>query len=175
MIEPNPQAIDILRVNIALNGLDRLVDLTHLGVGLSDTPAKARPHSVPKQLRRNKLLAVDETAGTLRLVPGDDLLMHRRVDFIKIDVEQMEMSVLAGLSGTIAKWRPNIFVGEVTNRNRAELEEWLQNNGYVVSRTFCRYQTSQNYMVVPVRGVVKRTCGPTFANKRDEGICRRSG
>ena len=75
--------------------------------------------------------------------------MGRRVDFIKMDVEGMEMRVLDGLTKTVAKWRPLIFI-EVENGNVDAFREWLRSTDYVTARTYRRYQANENYMVVPV-------------------------
>ena len=126
VIEPNPPAIEILRINMALNGLDRLVDLSHLGKGLYDKRAHAQG-----------------------LVPGDELLLDRRVDFIKLDVEGLEMEVLGGLAGTIAKWRPRLFIEVSDNKARA-FETWANQHDYVTVRRYRRYSVNENYMLVPV-------------------------
>jgi hypothetical protein len=39
-------------------------------------------------------------------LPGDALLLNERVDFIKLDVEGMELEILSGMSATLARWRP---------------------------------------------------------------------
>jgi hypothetical protein len=94
-------------------------------------------------------LSIAEEAGGLPMIRGDDILMQRRVDFIKIDVEGMEMAVLAGLVGTIAKWRPPMFI-EVDISNAEAFQEWIRVHGYVTARKYRRYPTNENYMVVPV-------------------------
>lgn len=148
VFEPNPAAIPILRINLALNYLERLVDISHVGVGLSDAPARARAHVPPGNLGATRMQVNDEPDG-LPLIRGDDALVGRRVDFIKMDVEGMEMRVLDGLTKTVAKWRPLIFI-EVENGNVDAFREWLRSTDYVTARTYRRYQANENYMVVPV-------------------------
>jgi FkbM family methyltransferase len=148
LFEPNPQAIPILQINLALNGLQRLVDLTHLGVGLSDVPGKARAIVPPNNLGATRL-ELSDIADGLPLIPGDAALMQRRVDFIKMDVEGMEMKVLRGLDRTIAKWRPSIFI-EVDQRNAVAFQEWARGHDYITARTYRRYPHNENYMIVPI-------------------------
>ena len=62
--------------------------------------------------------------GRLRVVPGDAILSGHRIDFLKIDVEGMEIDVLDGLKKTIAEQRPRILI-EVDNCNVAKFFEWL--------------------------------------------------
>jgi FkbM family methyltransferase len=156
VFEPNPAAIPILRINLALNHLERLVDLSHVGVGLSDAPARARAHVPPGNLGATRMQVNDEPDG-LPLIRGDDALAGRPVDFIKMDVEGMELGVLRGLTSTIAKWRPRMFI-EVENGNVATFKEWLRAAGYVAECTYRRYEANENYMIVPVEASGKCTC-----------------
>jgi FkbM family methyltransferase len=147
VIEPNPPAIAILKVNILLNGLQRLVDTSNLGVGLSDTSGKAWAYTPPANLGATQL-RIETADGPLSLIPGDVILQDRRVDFLKIDVEGMELKALAGLEQTISKWRPPMFV-EVDDENAGSFEEWLETYNYEAIRKYRRYPVNENYMVVP--------------------------
>ena len=147
IIEPNPAAITILRINVALNGLQRLVDMSHLGCGVSDGPGNAQIQTPPGNLGGTKLQP-DEKANGVTLIRGDDILVERRVDFIKMDIEGMEMRALAGLAMTISKWRPSVFV-EIDNSNTENFVVWTKTNGYEIVSKYRRYRSSENYMVVP--------------------------
>jgi len=148
IFEPNPPAIDILNINLSLNRLHFKVDSTHVGVGLSDTTGIAQAVTPLANLGATRLQPTDTDTG-ITLVVGDRVLEHRKVDFIKLDVEGMEMSVLSGLKGTIDTWRPAIFV-EVDNINAALFSKWLTDNRYSIARAFRRYPQNENFMVVPV-------------------------
>lgn len=63
-----------------------------------------------------------------RLIALDDLNMER-VDFIKIDVEGMEMDVLAGAEKTISRTKPQLMI-EVIKADSAALVQWLTSRGY---------------------------------------------
>jgi FkbM family methyltransferase len=163
VFEPNPAATPILRINLALNHLERSVDLSHIGVGLSDATARARAHVPPGNLGATRMQISAELDG-LPLIRGDDVLVGRPVDFIKIDVEGMEMQALRGLTGTIAKWRPRIFI-EIENGNVGAFREWQRSNDYVTERTYRRYEANENYMIVPVEASRSRT----YAVAPDDG------
>jgi FkbM family methyltransferase len=79
VIEPNPPAIDMLRVNIDLNGLRGLVDMSLLGIGVSDADTKATATFPVNNLGAARL-SVDDSNGTLRLVPGDSIVRGRKID-----------------------------------------------------------------------------------------------
>lgn len=148
VIEPNSVAIDILRINIALNGLESVVDASHLGVGFSDAVATASAHTPMGNLGATKLYVHDVADGPLPLVRGDSILHGRRVDFVKIDVEGMELHALRGLATTIEECRPAMFV-EVDDANATEFHGWLRDQHYTAVRTYRRYDVNENYMILP--------------------------
>ncbi len=161
--EPNPVAIAILQSNLGLNGVIERCDLRHLGFGLSDKAqgglamAVARPN---KNLGGGKLVS----GGDLQVIPGDQALAKDNVDFIKIDVEGMEMQVLAGLAETIARCRPRIFI-EVDDVNNAAFLAWVEDNRYSIAATYRRYRVNENYLLVPK---TKQAIRKTPAGKADE-------
>lgn len=150
LVEPNPPAIALLRANVMLNGLDRVCDLGRLGIGLSDAAAAAVSMVVPpKNLGGSRIV---EGEGEITLERGDVLLAGERFDFLKIDVEGMEMKVLSGLSGLIAATRPTIFV-EVDRANQTAFDDWVKAVDYEVKEDFRRYRANVNYLVAPRAGV----------------------
>lgn len=60
-----------------------------------------------------------------------DSMNFNRVDFMKIDVEGMELDVLAGAEKTIEKFHPPIFV-EHTKCGDAKLRGWLMKRDYKI-------------------------------------------
>ena len=157
VIEPNPATFEILKANIALNRLDSRVDVSYLGIGLSNTSARAVAITPAGNLGGTRLHLSEEQSG-LRVVPGDALLFGHRIDFLKIDVEGMEIDVLEGLKMTIAEQRPRIFI-EVDNCNVGKFFEWTTiNNYYIVAsnsgRTFWSASPTstpgyENFMLIP--------------------------
>src|SRR5512132_1587144 len=156
VIEPNPAAFEILKANIALNHLS-VVDASYLGIGLSNTSARAVAMTQAGNLGVTHLRFSEEPSG-LRVVPGDALLFGHRIDVLKIDVEGMEIEVLEGLKRTIAKQRPLIFI-EVDNCNVGKFFEWATINRYYIAASSSRRPvwsaspTStpgyENFMLIP--------------------------
>jgi FkbM family methyltransferase len=58
-----------------------------------------------------------------------DELNLPRVDFIKIDIEGMELEALSGAQATISKYRPILLIEKIKTDLR-QLEQWLKDNGY---------------------------------------------
>lgn len=145
--EPNPVAIAVLTSNLGLNGVLDRCDLSHLGFGLSDRAQEGlamevdKPH---KNLGGGRLVE----GGDLQVIPGDQALAAETVNFIKIDVEGMEMQVLGGLGDTIARCRPVLFI-EVDEKNRVAFLAWVEANNYVVADTYRRYRANENFLLKP--------------------------
>lgn len=146
--EPNPAVVPVLRINLLLNNLSQIVDDAQIGIGLSDDIGDADPFTPDMTNLGLTKMQMGGGAGTIPLMPGDWVFEGRTVDFIKVDVEGMEMRVLAGLAATIARCRPNLFV-EVDDANAAAFAGWLDHNGYCQAERFRRYVGNENYMVVP--------------------------
>lgn len=152
LCEPNPLAIEILLTNLGLNGLLDRCDRSKLGYGLSD---RNEDGLVIKARRRNlgggriqEAADAEAAPGSITLRRGDELLADITPDFVKIDVEGMEMSVLSGLSGLLERCRPVFFV-EVDNANRAAFKTWAEDHGYALRARFRRCRANENLLVAP--------------------------
>jgi FkbM family methyltransferase len=148
VFEPGGIAAEILKVNIALNALAALVDLSYLGLALSDGVGSGvlnTPHK--DNLGGSRITA--QSGGDVVFLPGDALLANQEVDFIKIDVEGMEMRVLHGLTQTIRRDRPRLFV-EVDNQNAGAFVQWVATEGYQIAERFRRYPVNENYLCIPI-------------------------
>ena len=91
---------------------------------------------------------VESGGGDLAVRTGDEMLDGRQIDLMKIDVEGMEIDVLAGFAETVARHRPSVFA-EVDNNNRAAFDDWVADNHYVVTERFKRYRSNENFMIIP--------------------------
>lgn len=146
LFEPNPAAVEILLSNLSLNGVMGRCDVSHLGYGLSD--ARATGLSMLGNDRNLGGARMVSGGGDLEVICGDDALAGQKVDFIKIDVEGMEIMVLAGLSQTIAENRPTIFI-EVDRLNYAAFDAWVMENDYDIVDRFKRYPRNENFLLKP--------------------------
>ena len=142
--EPLPAAAGALRAAVARNGMQN-VDLSRLGVGVADVEGRVKlVFSGRGGLGATSL--EPDPAGEISVAPLDSMISGR-VDLLKVDVEGMEMSVLAGSQELIGRWKPLIFI-EVANRNTSALMEWLSDADYKVSRIFTD-KGHANYLLSP--------------------------
>lgn len=95
----------------------------------------------------------------------DALVGETKVDFVKIDVEGLELNVLRSMSGLIQRHHPVIFCeiykGKIDSYDPYEIIIYLRNNGYLVYRVidgalveFCSEERHEdryyNYFFLPV-------------------------
>lgn len=142
--EPNPVAYKLLLANVMLNGFGDLFDLSHIGVGISDQ--KAGGYAMTEQERNLGGAQMQPGKGDIETMTGDEALAKETPDFLKIDVEGMEMKALAGLQDVIARCSPTILI-EVNKENYATFDKWVAAHGYDVIDTFQRYQANKNFLL----------------------------
>jgi FkbM family methyltransferase len=107
--EPFPSTFRRLCANIALNGLDDVIQAHPLA--LSDRVGRARMWSRPDNSGASAVLDEGSTsvpATTLDTFSRDAGL--ERLDFVKVDVEGHEEAVLRGASDVLARFRPVLLV-----------------------------------------------------------------
>ncbi len=140
--EPNKICCDILIDNISNNNLENLVDYRGIGLGIGEKAENYRLEiSNPNNLGAAKLTK----GGDIAVVALDEILKDCKFDFIKIDVEGMELDVLAGAKNLIQKNKPLIFI-EVTNINIQYFKKWVQDNNYILIKEYQRVNTIDFFM-----------------------------
>jgi FkbM family methyltransferase len=146
-VEPNPAAIALLRENIALNGLEGLIDDRGIGFGVGREAGRYKAVSEnPANLGATSLVAHPE--GDLQVVSLDELFSGERIDFMKIDVEGMEFEALAGAERLIAESRPIIWI-ELLKANVVQfMRSWLPAHSYRVVHTK-HYNHTTDFFVAP--------------------------
>ena len=150
-IEPHPRAAAAIRAVAARNALAN-VDLSCLGVAAGAAEGRLRPNPVTSAGLGATSFAED-SGGPVRLAPLDALIAGP-VDFMKVDVEGMEMAVLAGAAGLIARHRPYLFI-EVLDESVAEFAAWVDAHEYDYEKLFPD-KTHCNYFLVPAERSERR-------------------
>lgn len=148
VVEPNPVALAPLVANIVLNDLGGIIRTEALGIGLG---ARSRTGMTMSSRDHNLGGArmMGDPQGQLEIHPGDALFADESFDLLKIDVEGMEMRVLAGLEQTIARCRPLIFI-EVDEANATAFADWCAAQSYVPRYEVQRYAANRNYLLQPI-------------------------
>jgi FkbM family methyltransferase len=146
-VEPHPRAVSAINAVVAENRLTN-VDLSRLGRAAGSEPGRLMPVT-SKTAGLGATHYVADSAGSIPLVTLDDLISDP-VDFLKIDVEGMEMAALAGAARLIARNRPSLYV-EVVDEAVAPFMSWVDENGYRVEKLFPD-KSHCNYLLVPGEG-----------------------
>jgi FkbM family methyltransferase len=152
-IEPLPKAYRLLLANVALNYCHK-INLDYIGLALGHVETIGYPVEIYEnnlgstRIFHEKIDYKGQHFEPVNVVRGDSIFGDKKIDFIKMDVEGMEMVALEGLTECIEKNRPNIFI-EVSIENIEDFHVWLEYNKYIIKyeklepRIFC------NYLIVP--------------------------
>ncbi len=138
--EPNPRNYEELIYNVKLNGFS---NITTMQLGLGEKHEKLKFAVDPTQpargtfdTERKEKIIRNRRANTceVEVYPLDELIKVKRLpkpDFIKVDVEGLEMDVLLGMSETIKKYSPVLFI-EIHGSLKKEMILFLKNEGYSI-------------------------------------------
>jgi FkbM family methyltransferase len=164
VVEPLIRAYKMMLMNSALNHC-HTINFDYIGLGLGDCEAMFEIYEVQEdnmgatRLAKGPLTHTDEqnalinkvtqTVQAIQVVTGDSLFEDKKIDFIKIDVEGMDIQVLNGLIKTIEKNKPFIFI-EVNNENLTDFWDWLEEHKYKSYESISRHKTYENFLIGPI-------------------------
>jgi FkbM family methyltransferase len=158
-IEPNPQALEQLRQNVARSRLANVL-IADTACGDSYDPVRLYLHTESNSSMAS-LSAANATGGAavdVRCTPLDSLCQDRglhRVDLVKIDVEGAELSVLRGMKRILRDIRPVIVL---------ELEPRLLSSFGETSESVHTLFAGYDYHVTPLGGHSNYVCRPGAAS-----------
>ncbi len=130
--EPNPRNVAELRKNVQLNHFSN-VEIIPVGVGAAAGVAHFQLDAV-SPARGRVVAAADGADLTVPLASLDALLLEHTLpppDFIKVDVEGLELDVIKGAAKLLAAHTPELFI-ELHGSINAELVERLRAYGYTL-------------------------------------------
>jgi len=144
LFEPNSAAIDILKTNLSLNGCANIFT-QYLGIALGGREMRLKG-STPNINNLGNTMYSEAENGDVLCLPGDALLLNEPVEFIKLDVEGMETEILEGLSATVTRWRPTMFVEVWANRFPL-FRDWCSRHSYAIVEKYRRYDEIDNFVI----------------------------
>lgn len=107
--EPVQDTFNILKKNVEINNLEDTIKLYN--VGLSDKSSKAT-YMTYNRANIGDTHLIENQEGDMELKRLDDIdFSETKIDFVKIDVESMEIPLLKGAKQTLLKYKPSyIFI-----------------------------------------------------------------
>jgi FkbM family methyltransferase len=126
--EPQPEIYRILCGNIAINNLTN-VYAHNLAVGDNNNPLFIPKIDYGKSNNFGGISLQNSGETKINQIKIDDLSLDK-LNFMKIDVESMELNVLNGSYYTIKKHRPVIYVENDRKENSPDLLEFLLSENY---------------------------------------------
>lgn len=158
VVEPINEIYRLLLANVALNYAHN-IDLNYIGFALGHVDTVGYPYMpTGKNNLGGTRLSSDPiqeenilTFPPVNVFKGDNFFSNEKIDFIKIDVETMEMYVLEGLQETIVKNKPKIYI-EVMQYNFDAFNDWVEKNSYQIVKSMPEpgpEELYSNHFIVP--------------------------
>jgi len=144
--EPQPVVFQSLAGTIALNSLMN-VDCLPYALGAEEGEIIFPPidYRKPNNFGGLSLIGLTGSGTPVRVAKLDDVYSYPRLDFLKIDVEGMELDVLKGGRSSIERFKPLIYVENDQLQKSAELIRWLLNADYRLWRHLPALFNSENF------------------------------
>ncbi len=141
--EPAPSSILVLEKTISLNMAENKIEIISAAVSDKTGSALLRMDSHPASVS-NSLVTYNRTVDLLsyevKMVCLDDFITEKKlsIDFIKIDAEGVELSVLKGAVNTLSKQRPAMTLAmhptaiAAQNENNEMIWDFLETLNYSI-------------------------------------------
>jgi FkbM family methyltransferase len=153
-LEPNPVARRVLLANIEASG-NRKVDTTFVEYGAGKVQGVFHVAEIPANNLGAATLEERGKGRAVMVAPLDSLFKSERIDFMKIDVEGMEIDVLKGAYSVIRDHRPIIHV-EVNELNLNSFYSFLNDVGYDICDLFRQYLGVWDFVIFPGAACISR-------------------
>ena len=130
--EPNSSLVRALQNSVNINGFNDLVTIYNCGLG-GGISTGSFEKEIPGNLGAQRILLGN---GDIEVRPLDDIKFDKIVDIIKIDVEGMELDVLAGGRLLIDRDKPLLYIECKTEGDFTSIYEWVKSLGYRYDESF---------------------------------------
>lgn len=141
--EPRQETFQILERNIKINGFSDKVQC--FNVALSNNNMKLSTQRFELTNIGANSYCVNQS-GNMIAQPLDNINIDRHIDFMKIDVEGMEVTVLEGAKNTIKKHLPIIFIESFEEKHK-DVKKILNELGYSLKKEY----RNSNYLYFPTK------------------------
>ena len=129
--EPNKYAYQMLGLNSSISKFNNLKTYFN---GLGEKEQKALIFSDSKNNLGSTFLQLSneksKSTQSAQIFPLDKYTKRFKIDFIKLDVEGMELDALLGAHKLITKFHPIIYCEFNTLAKASEIFDWAKNNNY---------------------------------------------
>lgn len=132
--EPNPEAADLLRRNVSLNGLDHAVRIEEYALGSEESQGSLILNA-KHNMGAVRVDTGDGKQGVLVQTP-DHAVGSQKVSLIKVDAEGMDFEVLRGCETIIDRDNPTIAVEAADRPHYLRIANFLSSKGYLASGSF---------------------------------------
>lgn len=129
--EPNPELFPILSKNVDLNQLTPITTLYQNAIGSRQSRGVLVGATDTDDISYTDKSVQIMDNGDIEILPLDDIIKDK-VDFIKIDVEGMEIEVLKGSLNRISVDKPVLFI---ESDKISEVLKILEPYGYFIEKT----------------------------------------
>ena len=122
--EPIPQTYAMLLKNITLNRLEQTIIPHNIGLGDDSSSGEIFLHYADNIGGTSMKKSATCNNYSLKIHALDDIdLGEEKIDFVKIDVENLELQALAGMKNTLQKYRPVVFIESFESGHGYDLPE----------------------------------------------------
>ena len=163
VVEPNPRSRETLALNLRLNRVT-CTDLSFAAHALGAQPGHGDVVPGTDHNSGGSQIAASPI-GAIKIETADRLFKRNHFDFIKIDVEGMEIDILEGMRDLIMRSAPLIFV-EVIDANRAIFLSFTKSVGYIVKWEGSMYEGIGNYIITKGRQLASSRTASRQSRKR---------
>jgi FkbM family methyltransferase len=157
-IEPNPVAADLLRRNVATNGLAASVRVVQAAIGDTEGRGTARERH-PDNLGSVTIDRDADGAGSVHITPLEALDLGR-VRLVKIDVEGSEQAVVQGSLAVLEASSPLVVIELLDAESRKAVRATLRTLGYRMlpislagDPTFIFFKTRRDFVAMILQPV----------------------
>ena len=139
--EPDPNNIDLLNKNIALN---EITNVTFNPAALGNQEGKIKFNLADRGNLSGFTFETDKSVD-VQMYKGDEILKGKRIDYVRMDVEGFELEILKGLENLLKESVKGLFIEihpTYLLEHGSSLEHflgWLDERGFKIVKAFSDY------------------------------------